>query len=263
MKKIILPAAILLGSVCMAQQKQGSVTYERTAQMRINIADNNSGEQSQVQTRTDKFELSFGNNQSLWKQAEKEDVESPVENGGMQIRMIVAGSDDVLFTNLATSKTTELRVVFDKKFIVDDSIRPLKWKITDETRTILNHNCRKATATTINTRMMMSIDNGVMERKEVQDTAAITAWFTNDIPVSVGPGEYQGQLPGLILAIDINNGRQVYKAIEIFEKVDLNSIKEPIGKKHYSSQEFRKERDKLMADMQKNNQGGNRQIRMN
>ena len=35
-------------------------------------------------------------------------------------------------------------------------------------------------------RMMMNMDNGKMERKEVQDTAAIIAWFTSSIPVSTG-----------------------------------------------------------------------------
>jgi GLPGLI family protein len=109
----------------------------------------------------------------------------------------------------------------------------------------------------------MNIDNGVMQRKEIQDTVNITAWFTNDIPVPAGPAEYQGQLPGLILALDINNGRQVYKAIDITEKADLAIIKAPVGKKHYTPAEFRKERDKAFEDIQQNGMNGNRQIRIN
>lgn len=253
----------MLAVCCQAQQKQGKVSYERVSQVRINI-DNGNGEQSQPQTRTDKFELSFGNNQSLWKQAEKENEDDGSMNtGGMQIRMIVAGSDDVLYNNFTEAKRTELRVFFDKKFIVDDSIRPLKWKMGEETKTILNHVCRKATATTVTPRMTMSIDNGVMQRKEIQDTISITAWFAADIPVAAGPAEYQGQLPGLVLALDINNGRMVYKAVEISEKTDLAAIKAPAGKKHYTPAEFRKERDKMMEEMQQNNGGGNRQIRIN
>ena len=265
MKQILLTGGIALFTIfTQAQQKQGKVTYERIAQMRINIAENNDGEQTQVQTRTDKFELTFGNNQSLWKQAEKENEEDGnMNSGGMQIRMIVAGSDDVLYNNFADAKKVELRVFFDKRFIVDDSILPLKWKMSEETKTILNHVCQKATASTVNPRVTMNINNGVMERKEIQDTINITAWFTSDIPVAAGPAEYQGQLPGLILALDINNGRQVYKAIEISEKVDLAAIKAPAGKKHYTPAEFRKERDKMMNEMQQNNGGGNRQIRIN
>src|SRR4029077_12169002 len=118
-----------------------------------------------------------------------------------------------LHNNFTTAKSTELRVFFEKKFIVDDSIRPLKWKIGEETKNILNHVCTKATATTVNPRVTMNINNGVMERKEIQDTVNVTAWFTTDIPVAAGPAEYQGQLPGLILALDVNNGRQVYRAV--------------------------------------------------
>jgi GLPGLI family protein len=177
--------------------------------------------------------------------------------------MVVAGSDDVLYTNFETSKRVELREMFDKKFLIDDSIRPLKWKMTGETKNILGHNCMKATAVNISKRMQMTMDNGKMERKEVDDTSSVTAWFANDIPVSAGPAEYQGQLPGLILEKDINNGRQTFKALEISPKADIASIKEPPGKKRYSPEEFRKERDKMMDEMQRNNPGGNRMIRMN
>ena len=265
MKRILMTCSVLLLTIfCHAQQKQGMVTYERIAQMRINIAGNDNVEQSQPQTRTDKFELAFGNNQSLWKQAEKENEDDGnINNGGVQIRMIVAGSDDILYNNFSDAKKVELRVFFDKKFIVDDSIIPLKWKIGEETKTILNHVCRKATATNTSKRMTMNINNGVMERKEIDDTSNITAWFASDIPVAAGPAEFQGQLPGLILAIDINNGRQVYKAVEISEKVDLQTIKAPTGKKHYTPAEFKKERDKMMEEMQRDNGGGNQRIRIN
>ena len=267
MKKIILVAATaLFAFLAKAQQKEGKVTYVRTAQMQLRLADNDQMEQQIPKTRTDNFELSFANNQSLWKQAEKENEDNDnISSGGMRVQMIVAGSDDVLYNNFDTRKKVELRVMFDKKFIIDDSIRPLKWKMGEETKTILNHLCRKATAVNYSKRMMMNVDNGKVERKEIDDTSAITAWFTTDRPVSAGPAEYQGQLPGLILAMDVNDGRQVFKALNIAEKADVASIKEPQGKIHYTPEEFKKERDKMMEEMQKNMQGGggNRQIRIN
>ncbi len=262
MTKVIFTASLmLLTGLSFAQQKQGKVTYERIAQVRISIGGGQAPEQAQ--TRTDKFELTFGNNQSLYKQAEKEAEDENLSGDGMQVRVMVAGADDILYNNYSEGNRSELRVLFDKKFIVDDSIRPLKWKIGEETRNILNHLCYKATATTVNPRMTMSIDNGVMQRKEIQDTVNITAWFTNEIPVPAGPAEYQGQLPGLILALDINNGRLVYRALDITEKADLAIIKAPVGKKHYTPAEFRKERDKAFEEMQQNGMNGNRQIRMN
>jgi GLPGLI family protein len=267
MKKMLFSGAVALFSMLtQAQQKEGKITYERVAQMQMRIADGNDEMERMIpKSRTDKFELSFANNQSLWKQAEKENEDDDnISSGGMHIRMIVAGSDDVLYNNFDSRKKVELRVMFDKKFIVEDSIRPLKWKMGEETKTILNHVCRKATTVNYSKRTTMNVDNGKMERKEIEDTANITAWFTTDIPVSSGPAEYQGQLPGAILAMDINNGRQVFKAIDISEKADVASIKEPQGKKRYTPEEFKKERDKMMAEMEKNNQGGgNRQIRIN
>jgi len=264
MKKIVIAGCLILSvSLVPAQPKEGKVTYERTSQMMAHI--NINGEENVVpQSRTDKFELTFGNNQSLWKQAEQEIQDNDnVNSGGMQIHMIVAGSDDVLFNDFATAKKVELRVLFDKKFIVDDSIRPMKWKMGEETKTILNHLCQNASTVRYSKRTTMNIDNGKMERKEIDDTANITAWFTTDIPVSAGPAEYQGQLPGLILAMDVNNGRQVFKAIDIAEKADLSVIKEPQGKKRYTPDEFKKESAKMMDEMQRNNGGGNRQIRIN
>jgi len=267
MKKIIFAGtAALFTMFLQAQQKEGKITYERTSQTQIRFADGNEEMERMIpKTRTDKFELSFGNNQSLWKQAEKEnDDNDNFSSGGMHIQMIAAGSDDVLYINFDSRKQVELRVMFDKKFIVEDSIRPLKWKMSEETKTILNHLCRKATAVNYSKRTIMTADNGKMERKEIDDTSTITAWFTTDIPVSAGPAEYQGQLPGLILALDINNGRQIFKALDIAEKADIASIKEPQGKKRYTPDEFKKERDKMMEEMQKNMQGGgNRQIRIN
>jgi GLPGLI family protein len=111
--------------------------------------------------------------------------------------------------------------------------------------------------------MQMTMENGKMERKQVEDTALILAWFASDIPVSAGPAEFQGQLPGLILEMDVANGRQTFRATEISAKADLAAIKEPTGKKHYTREEFRSEVNKMMEEMQRNNGGsGNMQFRV-
>lgn len=268
MKKILIAGcSLLVVNLVQAQQKQGMVLYERTSQIQIRFNDDHGGmEQQMPKTRTDKFELIFGNNQSLWKSAEEDNDNGTTDisggdGGGMQIRMVVAGSNDVLYNNFETGKKTEKREVMDKSFIIDDSIRSLKWKMTGETKTILNMPCMKATTTRTSTRTMMNMDNGKMERKEIQDTSTIVAWFTTSIPVSAGPAEFQGQLPGLILEMDIKDGTQLFKATSISEKANLSDIKEPTGKKHYTPEEFKKERDKMMEEMNRNNQGGFRTIR--
>jgi GLPGLI family protein len=175
MKKILIAGSLVLSvSLVQAQKISGLVSYERVTKMvaRFNI---NGVENEMPQVRKENFELLFGNGQSLWKAAEANNEEATgapttSEDGGVQVHMVVAGSNDVMYTNFETKKKTEKREFLDKTFIIDDSIRQLKWKMTGETKTILNHNCMKAVATKVSSQMRMTMDNGKMERKEIQDT---------------------------------------------------------------------------------------------
>jgi len=257
MKRILLAAsALFLVNLLSAQQKQGKVVYERTMQFNIRTVDNNEAlAQMLPKSRTDRFDLTFGNNQSLWMHSEDEIENNEFGGGGMQIRMMGPGQNDVIFHDFSTGKRIEQREMLDKKFIIEDSVRKLNWKLGDETTTILGHVCHKATAQRFGQRTQMTMENGKMERKEVNDTTNIIAWFTTDIPVSAGP-EVQGQLPGLILGLDMNNGRMVYKAVELSPKTELASIKPPTKGKKVTNDEFRAETAKMMEEMQKNNQGG-------
>ncbi len=258
MKKIlILLVAVFSGIVCFAQQKEGKVIYERTSRFQFRINDND-----MAQTRTDKFELLFGNNQSLWHTSDEQTPEEEGPGGGVQIRMIGGGTDDISYYDFTKGTSTEQREMFEKKFIIADSIHKLNWKLTGETKTVLNHVCQKAMAQRIGTRTTMNMDNGKMERKEVSDTSAIIAWFTPDIPVSAGPAEFQGQLPGLILEMDLNEGKQTFKATDISAKADITAIKEPKSGKKVTPDQFKKETQKMMEEMQKN-QEGRRSIRIN
>ncbi len=263
MKKIVATGSILFAALAVAaQQKQGLVNYDRTIQMQISFQGMSDQMQQMIpKSRTDKFELRFGNNQSLWQAVEQpvDDNFSTENDGrGMQIRFSTPGATDVSYHNFDKGITVDKRDLMDKTVIVDDSIHAMKWKMTGETKTILDHNCMKAVATNISQRTRMTMENGKMERKEVTDTSTIIAWFATDIPVAAGPAEYQGQLPGLVLELDINNGRQVFKATAITDQVDVDKIKEPTGKKHYTADEFKAARDKMLEQMQKNNmnQGG-------
>ena len=257
MKKIILAGiALLFISQLQAQQKEGKVIYERTMQIQIRIADNEQVQQMLPKSRTDKFELNFGNNHSILKHIDEDESNDEMGGGGVQIRMMAPGMDDITYCDLEKANRIEQREMFGKKFIVSNSIRKLVWKLSDDTKNILGYVCRKATTQRFGKRTTMNIDNGKMERKEINDTSNIVAWFTTDIPVSAGP-EVPGQLPGLILALDMNDGRMVYVASSVSPKTDLTVIKEPSKGKKVTPDEFAAERNKMMEEMQKNNQGGN------
>ena len=212
---------------------------------------------------TDRFELNFAQNQMSWRQMEQDiaDNVSSGEEGGNRfvIRTIGGGAEDVTFCDFEKSRKVELREVLDKKFIISDSLRKGNWKLTGETKTILGYNCRQATSLRFGKRAMMTMNDGKMERKEIDDTTNIVAWFTTDIPVAVGP-EIQGQLPGAILELEMNNGRTIYKATEVAAKPTLSAIKEPTKGKKVTQAEFTAERNKMMEQMQQN---GNFRIRTN
>ena len=262
MKKISLAIAICAALTVRAQQKEGKVIYSRTIQMQVELDDNDHLQQMMPKNHTDKFEFTFGNNQSLWKHIDEDENTDVMDESRMQIKVMTPGQNDIVFNDFNIAKTIEQRDFMGKKFIVTDSFHRLHWKLTGETKNILGHVCQEAMAQRAGKRIQMNIDNGKMEKKEINDTTNIIAWFTTDIPVPAGP-EVQGQLPGLILALNLSKGRMVYQALEIQATADLAAIKAPAKGKKVTPDEFTKERDKLMEEMQRNNQGsGNRVIRI-
>jgi GLPGLI family protein len=244
-----------------AQQNQGRIVYERVTKLQIQINDP-AFQNSLPQERKDKYELLFSGNKTLWRAVEDESPESDMsfDNGaGAHVKIMVPGSNDITYSDLMELKKIEQKELFAKTFIVEDSIRKLKWKLGNDTKKIIGYDCRMATSQKIQSSMKVTMDNGEMKRQEVMDTATIVAWFTDAIPGFGGPDAYQGQLPGTILEVDINNGRSHFVALEISPKVDVKEIKEPKGKR-ITPEEFKKERDKMFEQMQKNN-GGNFNIK--
>lgn len=73
--------------------------------------------------------------------------------------------------------------VFDQTFLVTDSTRMIRWKLTNETRDIAGYECRKATTI-------------------LMDSVYIMAYFTDQIVCSGGPESLHG-LPGMILGVVI------------------------------------------------------------
>lgn len=254
MRKLLFCTMLLFSILGHAQMKEGKVIYERTIQMqfrRMNI--NPEMAENLPKERKEKFELSFTGKHSLWESAVEMDDENDVVEGGGPNRTVMrfAGNNDVVYHNFETGRRIDQRELNTKNFIVEDSIQKLKWKLGGETKTILGQTVQKATAERIGTRSIMAMENGEMKRQQVADTTIITAWFVPGIPVPAGP-EFQGQLPGLILELDMNNGRIVYKALELIAKVNAGAIKEPKGGKKITPAEFDKEREKMFEEMRQN-----------
>lgn len=263
----MLSTGILLSLLSQAQLKEGRIIYDRTAQHPARMFANLDPDIAAriPKTTTDQYELLFANNQSLFQLLPSANTDeggntfrSP--DGGMVVRMAV-GNNDIAYHNFEKSLRIDQREIMDRSFVISDSIKTGVWKLTEESKTILNYTVRKAIGKRVASRTQMSMENGEMKREIVQDTSEVIAWFTTDIPVSVGP-ELQGQLPGAILELDINKGQIVYKALEISPKVNASKIKEPKDGKKLTQAEFVVEREKLMEEMRKNMPAG-RTIRIN
>ena len=82
------------------------------------------------------------------------------------------------------------------------------WKLTNDSKTIKNYTCKKAT-TTFRGR-------------------TYEVWYTEKIPISIGPWKFNG-LPGLILSVQDKEGIYKWEVKSISypytkTKVDLNTL---------------------------------------
>jgi hypothetical protein len=98
------------------QQKQGVVLYERTQQMPAPPMQDEAMARFIPRSRQDKVEVLFGNNQSLRRSIQDERPEPAMEEGGMRVGFMMAGANDITFTDFAAGSTVEQRelgMVFD------------------------------------------------------------------------------------------------------------------------------------------------------
>lgn len=113
------------------------------------------------------------------------------------------GAENEVFMDFKTNLVTARKPIFEQNFIIQDSMRNLKWKISSEIRTIANYKCRKAVS-------------------KICDSVYIVAFYAEDIPVSGGPEQFGG-LPGMILQLAVPRLHTVWTATQ----VDLIAITNP------------------------------------
>ena len=182
--------------------------------------------------------LTFNGNESVYKEEEK--LEAAGGRGfGMMMGSFTPG---VQYKNLKENKILEEREFFGKEFLIADTLTNLDWQVTKESKMIGQYLAIKATAmkpVDENDFSMARRRNNDRDDKEEADKAKakdstetkepadpfdeievpkeveVTAWFTPQIPVGNGPGEYAG-LPGLILEMN------VYRTTLLCSKIVLN-----------------------------------------
>ncbi|MBT8260174.1 MAG: GLPGLI family protein, partial [Bacteroidia bacterium] len=157
---------------------------------------------------------------------------------------------------------------FGKQFLVIDQLEPLEWKLEGETKQIGQYLCMKATAIKqvdnmdfMQMRRRPARDekpeekskdstktNNPLDEIEVPKEIEVVAWYTPQIPVSQGPGEYWG-LPGLIL--EINEGRTTVLCSKIvLNPEEKEELKIPSKAKEVTKEEYNDIMQKKMKEMQ-------------
>ena len=184
------------------------------------------------------------------------------------------------YKNIKTQQFLQDQEFFGKQFLISDSLAKLDWKLGTETKQIGQYLCMKATATKpideFDWRSMRrkpksketkegevkkdSTSNTVTEDIEIPKETQVTAWYTPQIPVSQGPGDFWG-LPGLILEVNTD------KTIILCSKIIMNSqekvqIKAPEKGTVVSRKEYNETVKKKMEEM-RSMYGGRRNNRRN
>lgn len=139
--------------------------------------------------KTDYFDLLFTRNKTLYRPGR----ESPDKPN--QFFVQAPAQDNVIYSDLDREKSVSQKRVFEQVFLIEDTARRIKWKITDETRVIAGFNCRRANAI-------------------IMDSIYVVAFYTDEILTTGGPESFSG-LPGMILGIALPHEHVTWFATKV------------------------------------------------
>ena len=221
--------AISLSSITFAQDFQGKAVYFSKTTMDLdNFGRGDLSEEQKkriAERMKDMFEktyiLTFNQAESTYKEEERLETPGQGRGFGMMMGNFTGGTQ---YKNVKDQQILQEQEFFGKQFLINDKLEQLDWKLEGESKQIGQYVCMKATAI----KKVDDMDFMKMRRKpdkeeksdetekdstktkdpfdevEIPKEVEVVAWYTPQIPVNQGPGEYWG-LPGLIL--EINEGR--------------------------------------------------------
>jgi GLPGLI family protein len=208
--------------------------------------------------------LTFNKTESIYKEEEK--LATPGQGGGFRM-MMGSFSGAKQYKNVKDQKLLQEQEFFGKQFLVKDELPKLEWQMGSETKQIGKYLCFKATAVKqVEDSVLSSFgrrdnnqndnaekDEDDLEAKDEVDEVempkeiVITAWYTPQIPISQGPGEYWG-LPGLILEVSADRTTILCSKI-VMNPSEKDEIKAPTKGKEVTKQEYNKIIKKKMEEM--------------
>ena len=283
MKKYIFLFLLLISIGANAQNISGQAFYESKTTVDMD-AFGGGREMSEEMKKTvatmmksaleKTYILTFNKDESIYKEQEK--LDAVPMNPGFKMMMSIY-SPGAQYKNLKTGQIVEENEFFGKQFLVTDSIKTLDWKTTNESKQIGQYIAFKATAikkvdpndySMARPKKKDEKENAEVKKDttkpadpmdmiEIPKEIEVTAWFTPQIPVNNGPGEYGG-LPGLILELN------VYRTTLLCSKIVMNpkaaeKIEPPTKGKQVTREEYVKIVKEKTDELRENfrNGGGN------
>jgi GLPGLI family protein len=136
---------------------------------------------------------------------------------------------DVTVKDVKTGQISLQRDIFEQTYLIKDSLRNYKWRMTNETRTIAGFECRKAVTI-------------------ISDSVYIVAFYTEEITVSSGPESFGG-LPGMILGLAVPRLQMTWFATKVELKEPSATALTPKQKgKTVTWAAYEKDLNKAMGD---------------
>ena len=210
------------------------------------------------------FVLTFNRSESSYK--EEEQLEAPGQGRGGFGAFMSSFTGGAQYKNVKDQELLQEQEFFGKQFLIKDELKALEWKMGSETKKIGQYTCFKATAKkTVDEFDWRSMrrrgreeDNkektadstkttDPMDEIEVPKEIEVVAWYTLDIPVNQGPGEYWG-LPGLILEVNADRTTILCSKIVLNPK-EKGEIKKPSKGKQVTKQEYNDIMKKKVEEM--------------
>ncbi len=271
--KHFIPLFLTLFSITLfAQDFQGKAIYQSKTSIDLDKWGGNRMSEEQKKMIAERMKsmlektyvLSFNKTESVYKEEEK--LDAPGRGGNMWGGMMSSFTAGPQYKNIKTQQLIQDQEFFGKQFLINDSLPKLSWKMENETKKIGQYMCFKATAVKKlddmdwksmrrkrkpdNKKEKVSDSTAVkdpMDEIEIPEEINITAWYTMQIPVSHGPGEYSG-LPGLILEVNADRTTILCSKI-VLNPSEKTDIKAPSKGKEVTKKEYTEIVKKKMEEM--------------
>ena len=165
------------------------------------------------------------------------------------------------YKNVKSNTQLQEQEFYGKKFLVNDVLQTIDWKLEPDTKNIGNYTCFKATASIPTDQLtwysfswdnLRETDDTEIDSTQPKDVkmTLVEAWYTPQVPVRHGPLEYWG-LPGLILEVSADNTTMLCSKL-VLNPEEVIEIEAPSKGKEVTKLEYRTIINNKMVEFRNN-----------